>query len=237
MIVYTALATAAGCAGSDQVITGQVQHRSFPEPITHVRAVGTATMIEAPVAADGSFTIAVPSDDRYRIELTSNVRRSELVFPRKTGAIDATFFVAAAREPIALGAVRYTRDPANQTYVFDVQCDNAAEGSVCVQDDGSGGGGGGGDTGTGGGQDTGTGGGQDTGTGGGQDTGRHGDEGGSCGGDVGEPGGAAEASVDGATADRNPPEAIGCSDTDGDSGGGGQDSGGGGQDTGTSNGG
>jgi hypothetical protein len=129
----------AGCgASSDQTVTGRVANGSFPEPITRVRAVGTASVVEAPVGADGTFSIRVAAQDRYRLELHSGTRQSDLVFPRASGVIHTTFFVENGGAAIELGNVRYVRDPANATYDFN--CKSHPEGGgVCVED-GDGGG-------------------------------------------------------------------------------------------------
>jgi hypothetical protein len=138
---------AAGCGtSSDQLVTGKVMGATFPAPITHVRAVGTASTIEAPVAADGSFTLSVPAQDRYRIELHAAVNKSDLVFPRTRGTIDATFYVEAARGAIDLGRVRYVLDPANTPYDYGGCKTHPEGGNVCVED-GEGGGDCGGDVG------------------------------------------------------------------------------------------
>jgi hypothetical protein len=162
-------ATLAACgAEAPQTISGRVATGSFPEPVTRVVAIGNDGTFYAPVASDGSFDLAVPAGDRYRIEMRSNVRGSQLVFPR-TSRIDTSFFVVESGEAFDLGEVRYVRDHESQTTVIS----DAAVPSHSPDDSlggGQDGGGGGQDTGTGGGQDTGTGGGQDTG-GGGQDTG------------------------------------------------------------------
>jgi len=179
---------AVGCAGDPgQVVSGRVAPGSFPEPVTQVRAVGNATTITANVASDGSFAMTLPSSDRYVIAMISTSHTSALVFPRASGAIDQSFFVADSAAPVELGGVHYV-------HLADL------------------GGGGGGDTGTHTGGDTGVHTGGDTGT--------------TCGSEVQAPDASATGD-DAATADSDPPEAIGC-----DSGGGGGDTGGGGADTG-----
>jgi hypothetical protein len=205
-----------GCGtSSDQRVTGKVMGATFPAPITHVRAVGNASTIEARVAADGSFALNVPGHDRYRIELHAAVRKSDIVFPRATGVIQTTFYVAQPGAAIDLGRVRYVADPATTPYDYG-ECKTHPEGgNVCVEDgDGGGKDCGGevgapegasdpgavaeknppeaigceGDEGGGGGQDEG-GGGQDPGGGGGQDEGGGGQDPGGGGQDEGGGGG------------------------------------------------
>lgn len=139
---------AAGCGtSSDQLVTGKVMGATFPAPITSVRAVGTAGTIEAAVAADDSFSLHVPAQDRYRIELHAATTKADLVFPRATGAIDATFYVESARAAIDLGRVRYVLDPANTPYDYGGCKTHPEGGNVCVEDGDGGGGACGGDVG------------------------------------------------------------------------------------------
>jgi len=132
-IAMIVLATGCGTS-SDQLVTGKVMGSTFPEPITHVRAVGTASTIEATVAADGSFALSVPSQDRYRIELHAAGGKSDLVFPRASGVINTTFYVERAGAGIALGGVRYVQDPANTPYDYGGCKTHPEGGNVCVED-------------------------------------------------------------------------------------------------------
>lgn len=219
------------CAGSTdqgQQITGRIDLTTFPEPVTEVRAVAPDGVVSAQVAADGSFSISAPVGARYRLELVSATRRADLVFPRRTGAIDTSFYIGGATSTIQLGTLRYLRDAATCGYEFDGQgCADGqtAEGDQCVDDSADEGGahdeGGGGNDEGGGGQDEGN---------GGQEEGGNGDQDpGSCGGnDAGTPEGGNGGHGDAATCDHNPPSEV-CDDGTG----GGQDTGaGGGQDTG-----
>jgi len=220
--VALAMLAAGGCGfGQDQEVSGTISRSTFPETVTHVRAVGTASTVETRVESNGTFTLYLKEHDRYRIELLSAVRQSDLVFPRGPGVVDTSFYLEAARDTLELGGIRY---------IGDIGTASHEGGGTGGGDTGTGGG----ETGTGGGGDTGTGGGE-TGTGGGGDTGTGGEEGGnSCGGDVGEAAGGSE-SGDAAVAEGDVPAEIGCGDGDGGDGEGGVgDTGtGGGGDTGT----
>jgi hypothetical protein len=150
-------ATFAACADSPQTIVGRVATSSYPEPVTRVVAIGNDGTFYAPVAADGSFDLAVPAGDRYRLEMRSGIRGSQVVFPRTTERIDTSFFVVESGAAFDLGGVHYRED--TQTSVPDHSPDDALNGDTGDKGEQ--------DTGTGGGHETGTGGGQDTGTGGG----------------------------------------------------------------------
>lgn len=192
-VALTMLA-AAGCgadAGSDQTVTGTINRSSFPDAVTHARAVGTLATVEAPIASDGTFTLHLPEHDRYRIELVSATRQSDLVFPRGSSLVDTSFYVEAARDNLALGAIRYIGDVGNAAH----------EGEGSGSDTGSAGGEEGGGSG-------------DTSSGGSEEGG-----GSTCGGDVEEASGQSETG-DAAIPETNPPTAIGCDDNEGEEGGG-----------------
>jgi len=161
-MVTMVTATLAGCgAESPQMLGGRVATGSYPEPVTRVVAIGSDGTFSAPVAADGSFDLAVPAGDRYRLEMRSATRGSRVVFPRSATRIDTSFVVVESGEAFDLGQVRYQNE--SQTSVPEHSPDEALGGDTGDK--------GGQDPGTGGGQDPGTGGGQDQGTGGGQDPG------------------------------------------------------------------
>jgi hypothetical protein len=179
MFTMVTATLAVGCADSPQTISGRVATSSFPEPVSRVVAIGDDGTFYAPVAADGSFDLAVPAGDRYRIELRSTVRGSQLVFERAANSIDTSFFVVESGDVFDLGVVRYLSEARDSdTTIADAAVPDHSPGDSL--------GGGGQDTG-GGGQDTG-GGGQDTG-GGGQDTGGGGQDMGGGGQDTGTGGG------------------------------------------------
>lgn len=191
------LALAGGCGigeDSPQVITGRVKLSSFPEPVTHVRAVGHKTTVDVPLAADGSFSVTVAPLDRYRLQLHSAVRHSDLVFPRRAGYINTTFFVQRNRAAMNLGNVRYLHDPKSHAFVFGAapECvDGAAPGgAVCIEEPDGANNQAGADE---------------------ADGDNH-----QCGVNVDEPDGANNnGDFDGATGDNNLPQAIGCEVDDG----------------------
>lgn len=140
---------AVGCsspAGS-QTISGRVAQSTFASPVDTVTVVkGGTGVLEAPVAADGSFTVIVPAGSGYRIELSSAATRAGLVSPRSSGAIDVTFAVRGSGAPFDLGMVRYVGDPAGTIFKQtggtggdgDGECEDGidpATHAVCVDDD------------------------------------------------------------------------------------------------------
>lgn len=142
---------AACSSGPPQVVTGRVASATFPYPVDTVSAVRAGrTVVVAPVASDGSFSIAIPSGSRYRLEFAATTGRAGLVFPRTLGTLDATFDVRGHQAAFDLGAVRFVGDPASHTYKTgpapaggaDGECENGIDpstGAVCVDDEGDGG--------------------------------------------------------------------------------------------------
>lgn len=142
------LLVAACGSNTPQTVTGRVAAASFPYPVETVRAVRAGrSVVAAPVAGDGSFSIDIPSGSRYRLEFAAADGRSGLVFPRQLGTIDVTFDVRGHQAPFDLGAVRYLGDPATHTYKTttgggagggDGECEDGVDpssGAVCVDDE------------------------------------------------------------------------------------------------------
>jgi len=152
------LATAAlltlsvGCQSgkSEQVVSGTVALSSFPSAVTTVRVVDSAgTVAQAPVAADGSFSISIPRGTGYRLAFADGPTAPSLVFPRSQGRIDSRFDIASAGAPFNLGAVRYIGDATSTGFVYgptpsesgdtdDIECEDGIDantGLVCVDDD------------------------------------------------------------------------------------------------------
>ena len=139
----------AACSASPapQVVVGRVAPTAFPYPVDTVRAVRAGrTVVEAPIAADGGFSIAIPAGERYRLEFAAAGHRAGLVFPRQLGTLDVTFNVRGHQALFDLGAVRYIGDPASHTYKTttsaDGECQDGTDpttGAVCVDDNEDGG--------------------------------------------------------------------------------------------------
>ena len=136
---------AAGCSSSSspQDISGRVDQPGFPTAVTGVRVIrGTTTIVESPVASDGSFKVTVPAGSGYRIELVSQDQPG-LVFPRTTGVIETSFAIKNGTNLFDLGMVRFVGDASTRTYHTetpgdgDVECEDGLDpnGAVCVDDD------------------------------------------------------------------------------------------------------
>ena len=151
LAILQALFLTACSSGPPQVVTGRVASATFPYPVDTVSAVRAGrTVVATPVASDGSFSIAIPSGSRYRLEFAATVGRAGLVFPRALGTLDATFDVRGHQAAFDLGAVRFVGDPASHTYKTgpapaggaDGECEDGIDpstGAVCVDDEEDGG--------------------------------------------------------------------------------------------------
>lgn len=135
---------ACSTSGSDpQIITGRVDRASFPAPVDQVIAVANGkTVATAALGDQGDFTLALPANASYRIELTSASQRTGLVAPRATGAIDTTFTVTGSAAPFDLGTVRWIGAATSVTYHYesgdgDGECEDGMDtqtGQPCVDD-------------------------------------------------------------------------------------------------------
>lgn len=144
-----ALALAGGCASqtSPQVVSGRVDATTFPATVTTAQVLRAGQVVaEAPVAADGSFSLTIPAGANYHIAFASATGKPGLVFPRSVGTIDVSFAVRGGGAPFDLGMVRYVGDPTGHTYVYnaapadgdDIECEDGIDpntGAVCVDDD------------------------------------------------------------------------------------------------------
>jgi hypothetical protein len=134
---------------SKLVVSGLTDASSFAAPVTTVEARrGAAVVAQAPVGADGSFSITVPSGVGYQLRFVGAGGASTLVFPRSAGSIEARFDVLGGGV-FDLGRVRHVMDPMSQRYQFstsaqalsgeqEVECEDsvdAATGAFCVDDD------------------------------------------------------------------------------------------------------
>jgi hypothetical protein len=141
------LASLAACSGSSappQTVTGRIDGASFKSPVSAVRASRAGSVVEAPVSADGSFSITIPAGTGYRIELVAASGQPGLVFPRSAGTIDVSFDVRAGTKPFDLGLVRFVGDANAHPFVFkttggsdgDGECEDGVDpnGAVCVDD-------------------------------------------------------------------------------------------------------
>jgi len=147
LIVITAavaLVLDLGCSGNDQVLTGRVA-TGFPSAITTVRVVQNGSVVAtAPVAADGSFKLAVAPGHGLALQLVGT-GKDQIVFPRHVGGVQTTFRVRSGGAPFDLGSIHYLSDATTTPFVFHdgpsnaTDCDDGvdASGATCVDDEDS----------------------------------------------------------------------------------------------------
>ena len=144
------LVFAFGCSAPPQVLTGRIAP-GFPTPITAVKVTtssmqswhGDALVTTAPVAADGSFRLAIPPMSGVRLQLIGANGRSVVVFPRHSGSVAASFAIRANGVDFDLGRIRYVGDANTTVYTFKTATDASggcnddgkdANGATCVDD-------------------------------------------------------------------------------------------------------
>jgi hypothetical protein len=159
--VLAALELVAGTACQSEpgphVVSGTLALSTFPVP-PELAYASQDQLTEASqrrfsiwtrIDADGTFSLTIPPGKSYRIQFATAAGRPVLVFPRRAGAIEATFDVRGGGTPFDLGNVRYVGDPLSSAYAFltmpgdpadsdNVECEDGidlATGAVCVDDD------------------------------------------------------------------------------------------------------
>ncbi|MCA9489063.1 MAG: hypothetical protein KC621_04055 [Myxococcales bacterium] len=151
----TAGAGATGTSSSALTLTGRVEQTGFESPATTVRATRAGSpAVEAPIASEGSFSIALPAGVGYSVDFLSANKASALVFPRSSGKIGRGFDVSGSGA-FDLGVVRRIGDPAQHQFRFvsagaalsndagtpsdgDGECEDGIDpstGAVCVDED------------------------------------------------------------------------------------------------------
>ena len=109
----------------------------FPQQITSVKVLqGTVVVAQAPIAADGSFHVAVPSGHGFSLRLVGT-GHDNAVFPRKTGVIDHTFSIGPNAN-IDLGAVKFIGNEVPDNSCDDGENDDDSEGTCTGTGSGSG---------------------------------------------------------------------------------------------------
>lgn len=135
-----------GCTAPPQVLSGRVAP-GFPSTITEVAVTssevqswnGDTVVRTAPVAADGTFTLAIPPMGGLKLHLVGT-GQARVVFPRHTGTIDASFAIRPNGVAFDLGAIRYVGAAGTTSFAFNMtttQCDGEGHdpnGATCVDD-------------------------------------------------------------------------------------------------------
>jgi hypothetical protein len=95
----------------------------------------------SPVAADGTFTLAVAPAHGLTLEAVGAAKTS-VVFPRSSGTIDRTFVVHAAGPSFDLGAIHFVGTASTTHFAFktnatESECDDGKDstGATCVDDE------------------------------------------------------------------------------------------------------
>lgn len=137
------IALTACSSTSTQSISGRVG-TGFPNQVTSVHVVsGTTLVAQAPVAADGTFQLAIPPGSNLSLRFVGN-GHTDLVFPRSAGTIDATFHIRGVGVPFDLGRVNFVGPASSTPFVFktaaeqEAGCDDDnhdANGATCVDDE------------------------------------------------------------------------------------------------------
>lgn len=142
-LVLLALPLAIGCSAGagPQVISGRIAP-GFPAPVATVNVLqGRQIVATSPVAADGSFSLAVPPGANLSLRLVTS-GQAGLVFPRSAGSVDATFAIKGTGVAFDLGTVRYVGAASTTTFSFHdgggaAACDGEdhdASGATCIDD-------------------------------------------------------------------------------------------------------
>ncbi len=214
-IGFGVLALGCGSSPGTQVVTGQVAQATFPSAVDRITVTHAGKLVvQAPIAADGSFSIRIPPGQGYHLNLSSPGMRAGMINPRKTGTLGVTFAVRGNGQDFNVGTVRYIGDATTYGFKYrmtggaDSECEDGVDpttNAVCVDDEGDGGSCAGADEADGETADDGAGGADDGETNDGPDDGETND--GEANDDNGD--GVPDAA---AVADRNLPEAMGCGD-------------------------
>nr|HEX4317238.1 hypothetical protein [Kofleriaceae bacterium] len=134
LLAPVALAPVAACSSSSssQVITGRVAP-GFPAQVTQVRALANGDVIaRATVAADGSFSIAIPPQAGVALDVVGT-SPTRVVFPRHAGTIDSTFAIRGGGGAYDLGEIRFVGSSDHVSFAFH---DGDGSGSGACDDDG-----------------------------------------------------------------------------------------------------
>lgn len=143
LLVLTGMLAAACTAPASTSVSGRVDQSTFAQVIDQVTVVKAGRVVAtAPVAATGEFAISIPAGTGYRMELGS---KATLISPRSTGKLDVTFNVHGGGS-FALGSVHAIGAVNGHTFAYghhanDGECENGVDstGAVCVDDNQMGG--------------------------------------------------------------------------------------------------
>ncbi len=138
LVLIPLIAACSGSASSPQVLSGRIAP-GFPVNVTTVRAMRGATILAtSPIAADGTFQIAVPPSRNVTLQLVG-ASRSDVVFPRTNQTTQRGFQIRGGGVAFDLGVMHL----ASSTFVFvdgatAAACTDGedANGATCIDDAG-----------------------------------------------------------------------------------------------------
>jgi hypothetical protein len=108
-VALFALACAGRAASTPEThVSGTVALTTYPTtPHTIVATNEKGTALSAPLAANGSFSMALPKGHKYRLAVATSAGAVPIVFPRTSGSLDAAFSVKSKGGVVGLGTVHY----------------------------------------------------------------------------------------------------------------------------------
>lgn len=126
-IMYVTCASAClagiGCGSSPapwgtsapSTIEGTVVAGTFPGRASAFTATNeSGDTLRTALDASGAFSMELPSNHHYRLSVETEGGTVRLIFPRTSNRIDDAFALTTTQARIALGSIRYIRDPKTQ---------------------------------------------------------------------------------------------------------------------------
>ncbi|APR79087.1 Hypothetical protein A7982_04434 [Minicystis rosea] len=102
---------AAGCSSTQQgssVVRGQIQQGSFPDAVTAISVVSDkGASFDVAVAADGKFSLPLPSGSSYRFMLSAGSTVTPLVLRSNKDHLETVVVVKSIGASVDIGAVRF----------------------------------------------------------------------------------------------------------------------------------
>jgi hypothetical protein len=117
------------------MVRGTLTATSYPtSPITVVARDESGHSSTAALT-EGAFSVALPSGHTYRLAVVTATGEVPMVFPRRSGTIDASFAVRSRGALSNLGAVRYLPHAPESGFQFATASSQEGECVDCADDD------------------------------------------------------------------------------------------------------